>query len=1502
MFYLRYLFIVWLCTGLLWGRPVAAQMVETSPASGLSKTIGASPGDLVPIYTVGLLGDGSTRLDSLRIELSRPGGTGSGEDHALDQLLLYRSTNRFFDQGDVRVGGQQRPILGGPSKIALDSPESWDLNERFYIVVAQVDSLHREGTAGAKEAFEVTAPAGNIHTSAGAIGTAVQAGGDRRLVIDVKAIRLVFARLPADSGAIDPRDEVVSGRPFAVQPRVEAQDDFGNVDVDFNGPLVLGLQMGQGHLTGEVERRASGGSADYAGSQLAYTSAGIDGETFTLKASTSTAGLTQAFARFSADIVATRLAFGVSPGSAGEPQGTVLSGAPFPIQPVVKGVDDQGALDEDFTGEIELFVQVGQGRLKGMATTRAEAGTASFGQVGYIAASDWEQFQIGVRSSSQPLVEPGLAQDLLTADVRWTQLGFGVVPADPSARRGQVVNGRVFPVQPVVEAQDAYGVRDTNFQGRGVVRLWVEGDQVELVGETSATWSKGGADFAAGGLAVRGRSDGQQFTLWAEGEGFEQAASETLQVDAVATQLVFAQPAADQRAAHGDVWSGVAFARQPVVEARDALDVVDVDFADVVRLSVEPPGQLSGGRGVAAVAGRAHFENVSYEATVDHEIFQLQADDEAGGAEGDLPVGVDGRRRIADAVANQVGFAVSPGDPDAVYGDVRNGKVFPVQPVLEAQDGLNVRDVDFHSSEPVVLSADGAQLKGEAESQWANGRADFSGKNLHLLVPADETVFSLTGSSQGLEDAVASLRADVVATKVAFSRLPGDSTAVHGDVRNGKVFPVQPVLEAQDDSGVRDMHFAGGTASLEIQSGTVSLLGRATALWQAGQIDFSGHGLTVAGDADGQTFVLVARDQALAGEATSQLQIDALATRLVFVASPAQVGVAYGDVVSDKPFQVQPVVQAQDARGVVDIHFADEVSLSVPSPGQLRGGVRVRAVGGTARFTDVGYRASADHEAFQLVADDEPGGVEGDLAAVVDGDRVSADVVAVMATQIGFAVLPEDDEAQRGHVVSGRVFPVQPVLEAQDARGVRDLDHGGQVRLSIEGTAKLVGQTTVVWQSGKADFTGLGLAVLANEDQERFRLVAEDVNLGRSVSPNLIVDVVATKLGFVIQPAHPEAFNGDVVSGRPFQNQPVVQAQNSEGVWDVDVNDGTVVVECLGEGVRLDGQTRTQWTAGQARFGGLSVSARRDGATFRLGAKFGALAGTSAVLAVDVVGDRLGFAALPADPLARRGQVVNGRVFPVQPVVEAQDAYGVRDTDFQGRGAVRLWVGGDQVELVGETRAAWRAGLADFAAGGLAVKAVGRDSDGQQFTLWAGSEAFDQSVSDTLQIDAVATQLVFVQSAADQRAARGDVWSGVAFARQPVVEARDALDVVDVDFADVVRLSVEPPGQLSGGRGVAAVAGRAHFENVSYEATVDHEIFQLQADDEAGGAEGDLPVGVDGRRLVADVVATGADFKKGRALDGGGHRRCRLPGREAPRPELCAQPGSHAARAGPGFD
>jgi len=147
-----------------------------------------------------------------------------------------------------------------------------------------------------------------------------------------------------------------------------------------------------------------------------------------------------------------------------------------------------------------------------------------------------------------------------------------------------------------------------------------------------------------------------------------------------------------------------------------------------------------------------------------------------------------------------------PTDPDASNGDIVSGKPFATQPILEARNDAGIRDLHI-TNFPVTLSTNSSSVSlSDATSQiWDEGLATFS--DLLATGNLDGEIFTLTASTQGLTSAQTSLVCDVVASIIVFTSQPGQNNSP--TILHEISFATQPVLEARDQNGTRDLHTSG---------------------------------------------------------------------------------------------------------------------------------------------------------------------------------------------------------------------------------------------------------------------------------------------------------------------------------------------------------------------------------------------------------------------------------------------------------------------------------------------------------------------------------------------------------------------------------------------------------------------------------------------------------------------------------------------------------------------
>ena len=156
------------------------------------------------------------------------------------------------------------------------------------------------------------------------------------------------------------------------------------------------------------------------------------------------------------------------------------------------------------------------------------------------------------------------------------------------------------------------------------------------------------------------------------------------------------------------------------------------------------------------------------------------------------------------------------------------------------------------------------------------------------------------------------IKIDVIAIQTAFATLPTTPDASNDDIVSGKPFDTQPILEARNDAGIRDLHYQGNPLSLSVLSGDSNLSGTTTKYWNNGQAAFD---------------------------------------------------VPNGDTLSGVAFQTQPIVEALNASGALDLHFQDPIALTAHTD-TLSGTAAIQTQAGRATFTDLTHIAPPTRRSF----------------------------------------------------------------------------------------------------------------------------------------------------------------------------------------------------------------------------------------------------------------------------------------------------------------------------------------------------------------------------------------------------------------------------------------------------------------------------------------------------------------------------------------------------------
>ena len=238
--------------------------------------------------------------------------------------------------------------------------------------------------------------------------------------------------------ATQPSAKATAGAPFAVQPVVYEEDQFGNVETgDSTTVVTAALASGSGPLQGTTQVAVAQGVA-------AFTNL-FDDKAETIKLSLTSGSLAQA----------TSSSVAVSPAAASElviatqPSATATAGVAFATQPVVYEEDQFGNVETtDSTTKVTATLASGSGPLQGTTQVTVSKGVAKFTNLSDRKAETitlaFTGGGLAQATSSSITVSPAAASKL-------------VIASQPTTATA----GSAFSPAPVVDEVDAYGNLET---------------------------------------------------------------------------------------------------------------------------------------------------------------------------------------------------------------------------------------------------------------------------------------------------------------------------------------------------------------------------------------------------------------------------------------------------------------------------------------------------------------------------------------------------------------------------------------------------------------------------------------------------------------------------------------------------------------------------------------------------------------------------------------------------------------------------------------------------------------------------------------------------------------------------------------------------------------------------------------------------------------------------------------------------------------------------------
>ena len=705
------------------------------------------------------------------------------------------------------------------------------------------------------------------------------------------ATQLAIQRQPSSTAA--------AGLPFATQPVIDIEDQYGNLETGDNSTqvTVASLPNGSGPLEGTTTVTASGGIATF--TNVSDATPGTIMLHFT-----SSPALTAATSN---SIVvtspATQLAIETQPSS------TATAGVAFSAQPVVYVEDEYGDLETgDNTTQVTASLASGTGPLHGTVTVTVSGGIATFTDL-----SDNTAETISLQFTSVPVLTAATSNDIVISPAAASQLAVATQPS-PTATAGVA-----FATQPVVYVEDQYGNLETSDNTTQVTAALHSGSG-PVLGTTTVTASGGIATFTD-------LSDDTAETIslqFTSMPALTAVTSNNIVISpAAATQLVLiTQPSSSATA-------GVAFATQPVVDIEDQYGNLETgDNTTQVTATSLPigSGPLQGTTTVTASGGIVTFTDLADDTA---ETISLHFTSTPA-----LTVLNSNNIVVSPAAASLLAISTQP-SPAATAG-----VVFGTQPVIWVEDQFgNLETSDNTTQVTAALSSGSGPLQGTTTVTVSGGIATFTDLS-------DNTAETISLQFTSVPVLTAATSNNIVVSPAAAAQMVL-VTQPSATATAGAAFATQPVIDIEDQYGNIETGDNTTEVTASLNSGSGPLQGTTTQTAANGIVTF-----TDLADDKAETISLQFTSvPALAAATSNNIVISpAAASQLVVSTQPsptATAGVA---------FATQPVVDVEDPYG--NLETGDNTTTvtvtSLPlGSGPLLGTTTVTVSGGIATFTDL---------------------------------------------------------------------------------------------------------------------------------------------------------------------------------------------------------------------------------------------------------------------------------------------------------------------------------------------------------------------------------------------------------------------------------------------------------------------------------------------------------------------------------------------------------------------
>jgi hypothetical protein len=475
---------------------------------------------------------------------------------------------------------------------------------------------------------------------------------------------------------------------------------------------------------------------------------------------------------------------------------------------------------------------------------------------------------------------------------------------------GGAVSGSRLAPQPVVEVREANNQRSTTSSAS--ITAAIASGNGTLSGTVTVTAVNGVATFSDLSIAGSG-----PFTLVFASTGLTTATSNSFTMTAApATQLsITTQPSSSAQ-------SGVAFARQPVIQLRDASGTAVSQSGVVVTAAIAGGGGTMGGTATATTnaSGVATFTNLSI-----------------SGATGQrtLSFGATSLNPVTSSAINITNSPTKLSITTQPAASAQSGVAFSRQPVIQLVDqfGSTVRQSGVTIT--VVIATGGGTLGGTVSAATdANGAASFVDLSISGAAGSRTLTFNSTGLSGAVSDAITITTS---ATQLAITTQPSSSAP------SGVAFGQQPVIQLRDGSN-SPVSQSGVVVTAAIWTGGGTLGGTTTATTNASGVA-SFTNLSITGAAGGRTLSFSAPSLSAVVSNTITISNAPPATELTITTQPSS------SATSGTAFAQQPVIQLRDASNNAVNQSGIVVTASIASGTGTLGGTLSATTGASGAVT-----------------------------------------------------------------------------------------------------------------------------------------------------------------------------------------------------------------------------------------------------------------------------------------------------------------------------------------------------------------------------------------------------------------------------------------------------------------------------------------------------------------------------------------------------------------------